>query len=400
MISQTHDLRTVVYAGSKMLERLSYYGFRALLVLYMIEFLKLPNDEAFRNYTWFLRGFIFTFLLGGILGDFFLNNKRALLVGGILQAAGAFSLCIQSEFGLYLGLGLILIGNGLYTPNVFAQFGKIYSNKKNLLDAGFTIVYMAINIGAFAGPMLISRFRSINYQYGFALCGAIMLLSILLPLLITERTETNESTQSISINKRINYMLIAIFASGIYWVAYEFYSVWTFDLEKIFDEIGISPINIWTFLFPLIMCVGIIAAVIWTIYHYSSFVKMAFGFMFAAVAIGLILIIPEAPSAVHVKILFASFFIYAIAEILVGPIVYSIIAQYANPRFLATMMALALVPFEIFRFILQSLNILPGNDLHLTILMVIVLLSGALLFLLYWKNRDEMVNDDKSPINQ
>ena len=115
--------------------------------------------------------------------------------------------------------------------------------------------------------------------------------------------------------------------------------------------------------------------------------------MLAAAAIGLVLIIPEAPSTVHVKIFFASIFIYTIAEILVGPIVYSIIAQHANPRFLATMMALALVPFEIFRFILESLNMLPENELRLTILMVIVLLSGALLFLLFWKNRDEMMNE-------
>jgi len=152
--NQKHNKETFYYCLSRMLERASYYGFRTLVVLYMTgEILKMENTEALGIYGWFTASLVFSQIIGAILGDLLIGNKKAVIIGAILQSLGAFGLCIPSTTGLYIGLFLVVLGGGLYTPNIISNFGKLYLNRTKLLDAGFTLFYFAVNIGAFVGVL-------------------------------------------------------------------------------------------------------------------------------------------------------------------------------------------------------------------------------------------------------
>ena len=154
--NQKHTKETLYYSISRMLERASYYGFELLVVLYMVgETLKMERTEALTIYGWLVGSLVFSQIIGGLFGDLLIGNKKSIIIGGIIQAIGAFSLCIPSTTGLYLGLFLVVLGSGFFTPNILSNFGKSYLNKTKLLDSGFTIFYLAINLGSFLGILLI-----------------------------------------------------------------------------------------------------------------------------------------------------------------------------------------------------------------------------------------------------
>src|SRR5690554_177638 len=128
---QKHSIETLYYSISLILERASYYGLRLLIIIYMTgEVLKMNSTEALSIYGLFTGSVMLSKIIGAILGDLVIGNKKALFIGGMIQAIGAFCLCIPSTLGLYLGLFLIVIGNGFYTPNIISNFGKSYLNNK------------------------------------------------------------------------------------------------------------------------------------------------------------------------------------------------------------------------------------------------------------------------------
>ena len=119
ILNQTHSKETFYYALSKVLERMSYYGFRSLIVLYMIgESIQMEKKDATAIYSWFIGSIVYSQIIGALFGDLILGNRKSIIIGGIAHAIGIFILCISSTTSLYLGLFLIVLGSGFYTPNV------------------------------------------------------------------------------------------------------------------------------------------------------------------------------------------------------------------------------------------------------------------------------------------
>jgi POT family proton-dependent oligopeptide transporter len=118
LINQSHNKTAFVYAGSRLFERAGYYGLRAILVLYMIsESIKMSEIEALKLYGTFTASVMLSQIVGALFGDLILGNRKAVIIGGALQAFGAFFFCIPSAMGMYIGLFLVALGDGLYTPN-------------------------------------------------------------------------------------------------------------------------------------------------------------------------------------------------------------------------------------------------------------------------------------------
>jgi len=181
MQQQSHTLSAFLYAISNGIERASYYGIRSILILYMLgETLQMEQSEAFAFYGILTMSFYFSKVLGALLGDLLIGNKISILIGGLLQAIGCFLLCINTQMFLYIGVGLLVVGNGLFSPNVLAQFGKQYTNKPKLIDSGFNGLFFFINFGAFFGVMILSLIGDKNYNYGFILGGLLMLAATFL----------------------------------------------------------------------------------------------------------------------------------------------------------------------------------------------------------------------------
>jgi proton-dependent oligopeptide transporter, POT family len=175
---------------TEMWERLSYYGMRALLILYMTDSVAggmgMTPERAGAIYGLYTFGVYALALPGGWIADRLLGQRRAVLAGGALIALGHYSLAVASLATFYGGLLLIVLGTGLLKPNISAIVGDLYPDKGARRDAGFSIYYMGINVGAFLGPLVCSWLGEpregaswVNWHYGFGAAGVGMTFGLI-----------------------------------------------------------------------------------------------------------------------------------------------------------------------------------------------------------------------------
>ena len=170
---------------TEMWERFSYYGMRALLILYMVGSTQKPGlgfstEKSAQIYGLYTMLVYLMGVPGGWIADRFLGHYRAVLIGGIIIAAGHFSMAFPSLSTFYLGLLLIIIGTGLLKPNVSTMVGALYRRDDERRDAGFSIFYMGINTGAFIAPLVTGWLgQKINWHAGFAAAGVGMVFGLI-----------------------------------------------------------------------------------------------------------------------------------------------------------------------------------------------------------------------------
>jgi POT family proton-dependent oligopeptide transporter len=163
----------------EMWERFSYYGMRALLVLYMVHALGWSDDRADHLYGLYTGSVYLTPLFGGWLADRFIGTRRSLVIGGLIIALGHFVLALPTANTFYLGLILVVIGTGFFKPNVSTMVGQLYRQGDPRRDAGFTIFYMGINLGGFIAPLICGYLgQRVGWHYGFGAAGVGMLLGL------------------------------------------------------------------------------------------------------------------------------------------------------------------------------------------------------------------------------
>ena len=251
---------------TEMWERFSYYGMRAILILYLTKKLMeggLGMDEknAMLLYGYFAGFVYFTPLIGGWLADRYLGKRLAVTIGGITMMLGQFTLfALNSTMGLYIGLLLLIIGNGFFKPNISTLVGGLYKEGDSRRDAAFTIFYMGINLGAMIAPLVIgvvtdNMFATTNedgsiaygYRYGFLVSGIGMLLGQVIfnllgpkflgdlgtkPIGAVSDSSTSEKVQSINPEtrevldekqerERISVIFILLIFAVFFWAGFE-----------------------------------------------------------------------------------------------------------------------------------------------------------------------------------
>lgn len=170
---------------TEMWERFSYYGMRALLILFMTATvanggLGFPVSKAGAIYGLYTAMVYLVSVPGGWLADRITGQRRAVFWGGAIIALGHFSMAIPSLTTFYLGLALIVIGTGLLKPNMSTMVGALYTEHDVRRDAGFSIFYMGINIGAMIAPLVCGYLgENINWHYGFGAAGVGMTLGLI-----------------------------------------------------------------------------------------------------------------------------------------------------------------------------------------------------------------------------
>ena len=169
---------------TEMWERFSYYGMRVLFVVFLLR-------EAFNGNLWdradagalygIYTGLVyFTPMIGGILADRYFGYRRAVMIGAFIMTLGHASLALETEATWYLGLALLIIGNGLFKPNISSIVGQLYAGEPERKDGAYTIFYMGINSGAFLGILLCSYYgESVDFGLGFGLAGIFMLVGLI-----------------------------------------------------------------------------------------------------------------------------------------------------------------------------------------------------------------------------
>jgi POT family proton-dependent oligopeptide transporter len=169
---------------TEMWERFSYYGLRAILILFMMApastgGLEFPLGKATAIYSLYASMNYLVALGGGWLADKFLGLRRAVIIGGIMIAAGNACMTLGPIEAFYTGLVFIIIGTGFLKPNISTIVGTLYSPEDKRRDAGFSIYYMGINVGALLAPLLVGYIaQRINWRYGFATAGLFMLAGV------------------------------------------------------------------------------------------------------------------------------------------------------------------------------------------------------------------------------
>ncbi len=164
-------------------ERFSYYGMRALLVLFMVDQVQtgglgMTDETATAIYGLYTAAVYLVALPGGWIADRLWGAQRAVWVGGMIIASGHFVLAIPTVSTFFLGLLLVVLGTGLLKPNISAIVGELYPPGDVRRDAGFTIFYMGINVGAAIGPLICAALAQASWHYGFAAAGVGMLLGL------------------------------------------------------------------------------------------------------------------------------------------------------------------------------------------------------------------------------
>jgi len=165
---------------AEMWERFSYYGMRALLVFYMIKgFLGYNDSEAYEVYGAYTALVYATPFIGGMLADRFMGARKAVIIGGALMAAGHLLMTLESEVPFFGALALLILGNGFFKPNISTIVGNLYPPGDERRDAGFTLFYMGINLGAAAAPLLCGYIGEMyGWPYGFGLATIGMLVGL------------------------------------------------------------------------------------------------------------------------------------------------------------------------------------------------------------------------------
>ncbi|HSW12742.1 MAG TPA: peptide MFS transporter [Solimonas sp.] len=179
---------------TEMWERFSYYGMRAILVLAMVASLPtggmgIDREQASAIYGLYTASGYLASLPGGWIADRILGAQRAVWYGGIIIAAGHFTMAVPTTQTFYLGMVLIALGTGLLKPNISAMVGAMYADDPARRDAGFSIFYMGINLGAFIGQLVCGYLgENVGWHWGFGAAGVFMTLGLIqyrlrLPLL-------------------------------------------------------------------------------------------------------------------------------------------------------------------------------------------------------------------------
>ncbi len=187
-----HPVGLFVLFFTEMWERFSYYGMRALLILFLVA--KIDDDgwgwsrgEAYALYGWYVMLVYFMPLLGGWLADNKWGHVKTVIVGASIITLGHASMAVSDinmginlKFVFYLGLFLIVLGTGLFKPNMSSIVGKMYPPQSDKKDGAYTIFYMGVNSGAFIGTLLVGWIgETFSWTWGFGLAGIFMLFGLL-----------------------------------------------------------------------------------------------------------------------------------------------------------------------------------------------------------------------------
>ena len=371
-------------------ERFSYYGMRAILILYMTSTaaqggLGFDVKTAASIYGWYTMSVYLTALPGGLVADYLTGARLAVLLGGIVIAFGHFSMVFHSLTTFYLGMALIAIGTGLLKPNISAMVGGLYKEDDPRRDSGFSIFYMGINIGALLAPLAVGylakgdsfkRFLSSmgmdpakSWHWGFAAAGVGMIFGLLVYLWNreklakvgnkvktraagkTEETKPDETAQPALTAgdwKRIAAIFIFFIFTILFWAAYEQKGA---SLNLFADRLVDTTLFGWKFPAPylqsltpaFVIMLTPVFSILWVRLRErqpSSPVKFTLGMLFIGVAY--LLMIPAAMLTAQGRVSFwwlvGLYFLEVCGEMCLSPVGLSTVTKLSPPKLVGIMM--------------------------------------------------------------
>ncbi len=364
-MEKSHEVLTKHPSGlptlffTEMWERMSYYGMRALLVLYLVKELAFTDEKAGQVYGLYTSLVYLTPILGGFLADRYLGYKRSIFIGSLLMLCGHFSLAFPHIESFYLGLSLLILGNGFFKPNMSTIVGRLYETKPSLRDSGYTIFYMGINLGGLIGPIVCGSLgEKVNWHYGFGAAGIGMAIGICvfyigsqkLPAHIWANERNNESkvlSEKEGVGERYSILLILIlsFFSILFWMAFEqMGSSMNLFADRNTDRFLLGkeiPASFFQSINPLfILLLSPVLATAWnrlSVYKMNPDPILKFVFSLVLLGIGFLVMVWACQSKnslglVSVWFLFGAYFFNTLSELLLSPVGLSFVSATAPKK--------------------------------------------------------------------
>lgn len=357
-------------------ERFSYYGMRAILVLYLTAEttdainpgLGWTSKEALALYGWYGLFVYFTGIFGGAIADNWLGQKKSILLGGLFIILGQFALAINSMTAFYLGLVLLVCGVGLLKPNISTMVGSLYKSGDARRDSGFTIFYIGINIGAVLAPLIVGYYgENVDWHLGFSLAGFGMIFGQIVYVFgakhlkgigdLIKHSEEHKEQFNKPLTKiekdRMVVMFISFFIVMVFWAAYEqaggLMNLYARDkIDRIVFGYEI-PTSFFQSLHALyVVILGAPMAWLWVKWRNkgkesSSIYKMGIGsiimsFGFVALMGAAYDLSVSTLDKAPVYWLFLSYFLHVVAELSLSPVALSFITKLAPLKYASLMM--------------------------------------------------------------
>ena len=335
---------------SIILDRFSYYGFRSLLVLYVVMEFEFDRNEAIAQYGLFTTLIYFMAVPGGALGDFVFKSKQSLIIGSIAAAIGAGICAVPSVELFYTGCIFVIIGIGLYRPNISAHVARITGKDLRLIGQRYLTLYLFINVGAFFGGLLLML---IAEMFGYYLAFSITAVSWLASAIVLYTTKNNtQKPKKQKIHSRIRQyrkpsgftlllLTIPVIASVCYWISYEhFYPRYidsTFELFKSNSSIYAPKYLLMSIGTLITIPVGLVLLLVFRKNWLHPLQKMAIGMVLMAMAWEIIYFMPNSMgfnSAVAIYIIFS--ILMGISELFVTPTLQTLVAAMTPRKILGT----------------------------------------------------------------
>lgn len=374
-MGKRHPKGLAILFVTEMMERFSFYGMRAILVLYLTKEtmgnnpgLGWTDTNALALYGWYTMLVYVMSIPGGIIADKFLGQKKTVFLGGMLIAAGHLTLALDNMTAFYSGLVLLISGVGCLKPNISSMVGSLYKLGDSRRDSGFTIFYIGINIGAATAPLLVGYIGEVyGWHYGFGLAGIGMLLGQTVYLLgqkhlkevgnflpIKKEPGKSKTKALTKIEKdRVIVLLISFIIVIVFWGAYEqaggLMNIYTNEkIDRVIFgwEIPASLFQSVPAIFVIIF--GTIVAGFWNKRQKkgketSSLFKMAIGTM--VMGTGFLMMTGAAMQAVDgtkamLIWLILSYLLQVIGELSISPVALSFITKLAPVKYASIMMGI------------------------------------------------------------
>lgn len=361
---------------TEMWERFSYYGMRAILVLYLVATaqeggLGWSESGALELYGWYTMLVYLMSVPGGIIADKYLGQRKSVMIGGLLLVAGHSLMAYTEMWAFYGALGLIIAGVGMLKPNISTMVGELYPSKDGRRDAAFTIFYMGINIGAFLSSLIVGYVGEvIGWHYGFALAGIGMFLGQLVYIFGQKHLEGAGDVVKNTASKageakhppltknewnRILVLGISFSLVIVFWAAFEqaggFLNLYT---DKLTDRtIGgwEVPTSWFQSLNPLfIVLFGGVIAALWTFLakarkEPNAISKMALGTIVMGLGFALMIgasiqTITSDSGLSNMWWLVGAYWLHTMGELMLSPVALAYITKIAPKRLVASMMGI------------------------------------------------------------
>lgn len=350
-------------------ERFSYYGMRAILMLYMVAPLAngglgFETKKAAGIYGLYTGSVYLMSLPGGWIADRILGARRAVLFGGIIIASGHFTMAVPSLATFYLGLTLIVLGTGLLKPNVSALVGGLYSDEDTRRDAGFSIFYMGINLGAFISPLVCGYLgQKIDWHLGFAAAGVGMTIGLIQYIAHRGRLQhvgekplrgdaRKSSVESAPLTpdeiKRVIVIFILFVFSTVFWMAFEQAGS---SLNLFAEQLTRNSIFGWDFPSSWLQSVnGLWIIALAPVFSFlwlklkdkqpSSPAKFALGLLFASLGFFVVAYAASLTSEGRVSPfwLVLVYFLMTVGELCLSPVGLSTVTKLAPPKLVGLML--------------------------------------------------------------